>query len=125
MSETVAVDTGGERREGARTVSLRIPARLEYVALCRLALTGLVRLRALPDGLLAELKLAVTETVSNAVRHASGVADGRHVGVTYELHARKLVVEVTDESSADELSFEPRPDGAGARLRFSRDLTPT
>jgi anti-sigma regulatory factor (Ser/Thr protein kinase) len=46
--------------EGA-TVRLTIPARAEYITLCRLALTGIARVRDLPDQVLADLKLALTE----------------------------------------------------------------
>ena len=52
----------------APTVRLTIPARAEYISLCRLALTGIGRLRQLSDELLADLKLALTEAASNSVR---------------------------------------------------------
>ena len=51
-------------------VRLTIPARPEYVTLCRLALTGLSRFRDFSHETLADLKLALTEACSNAVRHA-------------------------------------------------------
>jgi serine/threonine-protein kinase RsbW len=68
--EATLVETAGEEREGMRTVRLRIPARAEYVALARLALTGLADIVSLSEELLADLKLALTEAVSNSVRHA-------------------------------------------------------
>ena len=52
------------------TVRLTIPARAEYITLCRLALTGIARVRDLSDEVLADLKLALTEAASNSVRHA-------------------------------------------------------
>src|SRR5580765_2947673 len=57
---------------GVRSIRLRIPAKAEYITLCRLALTGLAQLRPVPDDTLADLKLALTEAVSNSVRHAYG-----------------------------------------------------
>ena len=57
---------------GGRAVTLRIPAKPEYITLCRLALTGLAQLREFPDDAMADLKLALTEAVSNSVRHAYG-----------------------------------------------------
>src|SRR2546421_9800470 len=90
---------GGE----GRMVRLIIPARPEYITLGRLALTGIGRLRALSDELLADLKLALTEAASNSVRHAYA---GEHVGVveiSYELHPDRLVIEVTDEGGG----FDP------------------
>src|SRR5256712_10777542 len=85
---------GGE----GRMVRLTIPARAEYITLCRLALTGIGRLRELSDELLADLKLALTEAASNSVRHAYGeVRDVGVVEIAYELHSDRLVIEVTDD----------------------------
>ena len=60
-------------------VRLRIPARAEYIILCRLALTGIARLRSLSDELVADLKLALTEAASNSVRHAAAERGRREV----------------------------------------------
>jgi len=61
------------------TVRLTIPARAEYITLCRLALTGIARVRELSDEVLADLKLALTEATSNSVRHA--YSGDEHAGV--------------------------------------------
>ena len=61
------------------TVRLTIPARAEYITLCRLALTGIARVRDFSDEVLADLKLALTEAASNSVRHAYAGDD--HAGV--------------------------------------------
>jgi serine/threonine-protein kinase RsbW len=134
----------------AVTVRLTIPARAEYITLCRLALTGIGRLRELSDELLADLKLALTEAASNSVRHAYG--EDREVGmveISYELHPDRLVIEVTDEGEgfdpasaagqadelsegglgiaiiraiADEFEIGAQPGGKGSRLRFAKAL---
>ena len=135
---------------GAVTLRLTIPARAEYITLCRLALTGIGRLRELSDELLADLKLALTEAASNSVRHAYG--ETRDVGVveiSFELHSDRLVIEVTDEGEgfdptaakghsdelsegglgiaiiraiADEVEIGVLPGGKGSRLRFAKAL---
>ena len=58
--------------EGAAVheVRLTIPAKPEYITLCRLALTGISRFRELSEETLSDLKLAITEACSNSVRHA-------------------------------------------------------
>ncbi len=94
--------------DGSRTVRLTIPAKPEYITLSRLALSGLSRVRVLPDATLADLKLALTEACSNSVRHAYGDGEG-HVDISFELHDDRLVVEVSDDGSG----FEP--EGAGAQ----------
>jgi serine/threonine-protein kinase RsbW len=134
----------------AVTVRLTIPARAEYITLCRLALTGIGRLRELSDELLADLKLALTEATSNSVRHAYGDKDPGVVEISYELFSDRLVIEVTDEgegfdpaaaeASADELSegglgiaiiraiadeveIGAQPGRKGSRLRFAKALS--
>jgi serine/threonine-protein kinase RsbW len=131
------------------TVRLTIPARAEYITLCRLALTGIARLRELSDELLADLKLALTEAASNSVRHAYGDADVGVVQISYQLFPDKLVIEVVDEGEgfdpvaaegnaddlsegglgiaiiraiADEVEIGAQPGGKGSRLRFEKAL---
>jgi serine/threonine-protein kinase RsbW len=133
----------------AVTVRLTIPARAEYISLCRLALTGIGRLRELSDELLADLKLALTEAASNSVRHAYGDQDPGVVEISYELFSDRLVIEVTDEGEgfdpvaaevtgdelsegglgiaiiraiADEVEIGAQPGGKGSRLRFEKAL---
>jgi serine/threonine-protein kinase RsbW len=134
----------------ALTVRLTIPARAEYITLCRLALTGIGRVRELSDELLADLKLALTEAASNSVRHAYGGEDVGVVEISYELHPDRLVIEVTDEGEgfdpaeaegrpdelsegglgiaiiraiADEVEIGAQPGGKGSRLRFEKALS--
>jgi len=89
-----------------REVRLRIPAKPEYITLCRLALTGISRLRPLGDETLADLKLALTEACSNSVRHAYSDGEGS-VNIRYELHADRLVIEVVDDGEG----FDPSQSG--------------
>ena len=134
----------------AVTVRLTIPARAEYITLCRLALTGIARLRELSDELLADLKLALTEAASNSVRHAYGDKDAGVVDISYQLFSDRLVIEVTDEGEgfdpaeaegsaaelsegglgiaiiraiADDVEFGAQPGGKGSRLRFEKALS--
>lgn len=94
------MDTNGH----IQAIRLTIPARPEYITLGRLALTGIARLRSEPlsQEALGDLKLALTEACTNSVRHA--YADGQgSVQILYELHADRLVVEVSDDGEG----FEP------------------
>jgi serine/threonine-protein kinase RsbW len=135
---------------GHRTVRLIIPAKAEYITLCRLALTGLSRLRPFPAEVLADLKLAITEAASNSVRHAYPDDRRGFVDVSFELHGDHLAIEVADNGSgfdpeaeagdeadalsegglgiaiiraiADEFEIGSRVDGTGSRLRFVKAL---
>jgi serine/threonine-protein kinase RsbW len=137
--------------DGQAVVRLTIPARPEYITLCRLALTGLAQVMTLSEELLADLKLALTEAASNSVRHAYGDDEGL-VEITYELHGDRLAIEVADDgegfvhdstpqlddaegmsegglgiaiirSIADEFDVGARPNGRGSRLRFVKLLS--
>jgi serine/threonine-protein kinase RsbW len=143
-TETNGVDNGSS------VVRLRIPARAEYITLCRLALTGLGRIRQVPDETLADLKLALTEATSNSVRHAYSSHGDGHVDIVYELQNDRLTIEVLDNGGgfeplseasltdgelsegglgiaiiraiADELEIESSPVARGSRLRFVKLL---
>ncbi len=136
--------------DGAREIRLRIPAKPEYITLCRLALTGIAQVREITDDAMAELKLALTEAVSNSVRHAYGPGGDGHVEVTYDLRPDELAIEVLDDgegfdpeegpsfegeelfegglgiaiirSVADEFEIESAPGKRGSRLRFAKRL---
>jgi serine/threonine-protein kinase RsbW len=150
MSDAFATNHAGN--DGARAITLRIPAKAEYITLCRLALTGLSQLRSITDDTMADVKLALTEAVSNSVRHAYGSSGGGHVDVRYELAPDRLGIEVVDDgegfdpdeapsfhddgelsegglgiaiirSIADEFEIESAPGRRGSRLRFVKHLT--
>jgi serine/threonine-protein kinase RsbW len=141
--------TGATTRDEGAIVRLTIPARPEYITLCRLALTGIARVRALPEELLADLKLALTEAASNSVRHAYAANGPGLVEISYELLPDRLVIEVSDEGAgfdpgapprspeelsegglgiaiiraiADEVEIGVHPHGKGSRLRFEKSL---
>jgi serine/threonine-protein kinase RsbW len=150
MSEIAPAEQQLVERDGARAIRLRIPAKPEYITLCRLALTGIAQLREIDDDTMAELKLALTEAVSNSVRHAYGPNGDGHVDVTYDLLPDKLAIEVVDDgagfdpeeapafqgdelsegglgiaiirSIADEFEIESAPGQRGSRLRFAKRL---
>ena len=132
-----------------RAIRLAIPARPEYISLCRLALTGLSHVQELSEETLADLKLALTEACSNSVRHAYPNGEGV-VEVSYTLAADRIVIEVCDNGEgfdladrsaadadqltegglgiaiiraiADEFELGPGDDGRGSRLRFAKLL---
>jgi len=150
MAQTDVAQPGQTQNDGhdaGRCVRLTIPARAEYITLCRLALTGLSALRPFSEELLADLKLALTEACSNSVRHAYAGGGAGVVEIVYDLQPDRLVIEVTDEGEgfdpdetgapgeglsegglgiaiiraiADEVEIGQRPQGKGSRLRFEK-----
>jgi len=134
----------------ARTVSLTIPARPEYITLGLLALTAIAGVRPFSDETLHDLKLALTEACTNSVKHAYDEMGGGSVDIVYELQPDRLAVEVGDAGTG----FDPEAaatngdeleegglgiaiiraltdeveiaecEGGGSRLRFVKFLTP-
>ena len=140
---------GSVRGERDGIVALTVPARAEFIALGRLALTGLARTRVLSAEIVADLKLALTEACSNSVRHAYDEGREGVVEILYELSDDRIAIQVTDDGSGfdpeileraqeeldegglgiaiiraltDELEIGARPEG-GSRLRFTKYLT--
>jgi serine/threonine-protein kinase RsbW len=146
---TTAASTDNDQENGAMRVSLTIPAKAEYITLGRLALTGLLRPRSLPEETVGDLKLALTEACTNSVRHAYPDGPGA-VQILYELRPDRLVIEVSDDGRgfdysepvgdeeeltegglgiaiiralADEFELGGREGGHGSRLRFMKLLS--
>jgi serine/threonine-protein kinase RsbW len=78
------------------TVRLTIPAKTDYLVLCRLVLSGIAMQVRMSEIELADLKLAVTEVCGNAVQH-SGTAQPGVVRVVYEVGADAVEVSVEDD----------------------------
>jgi anti-sigma regulatory factor (Ser/Thr protein kinase) len=89
LIESTPVDT-------TNVIRLSIPAKPEYITLCRLALTGLARVRSFPDELVAE-----DDESDELTEGGLGIAIIRSI--------------------ADELDIERRASG-GSRLRFVKLL---
>ena len=131
-------------------IALSIPARAEYIALCRLALAGVARAQELSDEAVADLKLALTEACSNSVRHAYDQGREGVIDIRYELGGDRIEVEVCDDGNGfdpevlgraaetldegglgiaiiravtDELDIAVGPEGKGSRLRFTKYLS--
>lgn len=97
---------GGAARavsEGQR-VSLTIPAKPEYLAVCRLALTALGRWAGVGEDTVSDLKLAVSEALSILIQgldsadrgDAAGPAvDTPELRLTFDLFADRWVIRVS------------------------------
>jgi serine/threonine-protein kinase RsbW len=109
-SADIAAAHGSDGTE-ARVVRLTIPAKPEYITLCRLALTGLARVRPIQAEQLADLKLALTEAASNSVRHAYGAGREGHVQISYELGPDRIGIEIVDDGEG----FDPQDEGGDGR----------
>jgi serine/threonine-protein kinase RsbW len=146
------VEAAGIDMETA-TISLTVPAKPEYVIVCRLALDGLADAAPLTPEILSDLKLAVTEACANSIAHAYGNEIGL-IRVDVALEPERVLVQVADDgvgienpeigtfepeagnglreggmglalisALVDELHVGPGAGGRGTRVVFSKLLT--
>lgn len=105
-------DTDDGRQEHTTPdFELTLPARAENVAVVRHAMGGLGDALDVPDQVLADIKLAVTEACTNCVVHAYPDAEGP-MAVSAAVRGRKLTVVVADEGRG----IVPRADSPGLGL---------
>lgn len=89
------------------TVSLTLPARAEFVAVCRLIIAGLGQIAGLDQETVGDLKLAVTEGCAHMIA-ASG-AETAGLRVQFEVARNCWVVEVV-AAGGRENKYEPSSD---------------
>ncbi len=92
----------------SEAVQLRFPARADLL-LARLAVTGVARRMALGRTEVADLKLAVTEACSNAVRHAYSPAGSGEIELELLASDDRLDLVVADHGAGIALPVPPPP----------------
>jgi anti-sigma regulatory factor (Ser/Thr protein kinase) len=83
-------------------IKVDIPANLSAPRAAREALDGLKG--RIPEGVLENARLLVSELITNSVRHA-GLTEGATIGLRTDLSVNRLRVEVTDAGPG----FDPEP----------------
>lgn len=102
--------TEGEDGRLMEPVSLKIPSRPEYVLLARLVVAQIGQIAELGQGEIYDLKLAVTEAVTNAIRHA----DVESLEVEYLARPKSVEITVRDDGGgfdAGDLAISPDSEG--------------
>jgi anti-sigma regulatory factor (Ser/Thr protein kinase) len=122
--------------------TLVIPARPDYLSVCRQALAGAVGGIAVSDDALEDLKLVLSEMCANAIVHGYGANEGL-IEVEFCTSDEEIVLTVTDhgagfgddlasvhrgmgmsllEHLCDRHTIEPNRSSGGASVSFSRAL---
>jgi serine/threonine-protein kinase RsbW len=92
-------------------LELTVPARPENVAVVRHAMGGLGDAVHVPDQVLSDIKLAVTEACTNVVVHAYPGGEGP-LGVRAKIDDELVTIVVVDRGRG----ITPRPDSPGLGL---------
>jgi len=106
-----------ERSATPRTdVKLTLPARPENVAVVRHVLGAFAESMRLPDELIEDLRLAVTEACTNVVRHAYPDGDPGAVEVSIEPRGERVKIVVADTGRGIGTSSDTSGPGLGLPL---------
>jgi serine/threonine-protein kinase RsbW len=106
-----------EYPETPRTaVRLTLPARAENVAVVRHVLGAFAESLRLPDELIEDLRLAVTEACTNVVRHAYADGDPGAVEISIEPREERVRIVVADSGRGIGTSSDTSGPGLGLPL---------
>ena len=97
MTESIDTRTTPGRPSPPATVTLDVPAKAPSVGTARRRLGAFVATHADDSGLTAAVRLAVSEAVSNAVRHAYDAGETGSIHIRAELRDDELWVTVADD----------------------------
>jgi serine/threonine-protein kinase RsbW len=94
-----------------QVVELEVPSSPEYVAIVRQAVEGIARRMDFDDVQVEDLKLAVGEACTNAVRHGCAKDELQHIAVRCIVLNDGLSVEIRNEIAACDVPLVPiQPD---------------
>jgi len=102
----------GEQDSGGSDVRLTLPARPENVAVVRHVLGAFAEALQLPDPVIEDMRLAVTEACTNVVRHAYSDGEPGPVEILIRPEGDTLQVVVSDRGRG----LTPSSDTAGPGL---------
>jgi len=89
--------------------SLTIPSQLEEIDSARRWLAAHARAEGVSEAQVSDLELAVTEVVSNVIRHGYAGAAGREVKLTLAIDNEEVRIEVIDSAA----EFDPTREAPG------------
>jgi serine/threonine-protein kinase RsbW len=78
-------------------IEMNIPAKPEYVGVIRLTLAGITNRMGYSNGEVEDIKIAVSEACTNAVRHAYHEDEAGKMVVGFAIYQDKLEVIVADQ----------------------------
>ena len=112
MGSETSHERGEERSAGGSDVRLTLPARSENVAVVRHVLGAFAEALQLPDPVIEDMRLAVTEACTNVVRHAYAGSEPGPIDVLIRPADDALEIVVSDQGRG----MGPSPDTGGPGL---------
>ncbi|SHN32022.1 anti-sigma B factor RsbW [Gracilibacillus kekensis] len=84
-------------------IEMRVPAKAEYVGVVRLSTSGIANRMGFSYEEIEDLKVAISEAMSNATEHAYENEEGGEVTVGFALYPDRLEVMVADRGESFDL----------------------
>lgn len=84
-------------------IEMTIPAKAEYIGVIRLSLSGIANRMAFSYEVIEDLKVAVSEAITNAVTHAYGKDDIGEVKLGFGIYEDRLEMMVADRGVSFDL----------------------
>lgn len=85
-------------------VEMRVPAKAEYVGVVRLSISGIASRMGFTYEDIEDLKVVISEAVTNTVEHAYDVEDEGEVTIGFGIYDNRLEVMVADHGGSFNLS---------------------
>lgn len=92
-------------------IEMRVPAKAEYVGVVRLSISGIANRMGFSYEAIEDLKVAISEAITNAVTHAYDDQDQGEVTVGFGVYEDRLEIMVADHGGSFKL--EEIKDGIG------------
>lgn len=89
--------------------TISIPASADYIATVDDFLEGWLREKKVPEDTIADLAIAVTELVNNAIKHGSRKDEKKKVMVALEYQKGTVIATVTDQGDGFDPDSIPNP----------------
>ncbi|HEX9236997.1 MAG TPA: ATP-binding protein [Actinomycetota bacterium] len=104
-------------------LELTFPPKPEYVSTARHTVAALARLHEIPDEVVDDIKLAISEACTNAVATNTRVGEGDPVRVVASLDGEAIVIEVFDVGGIDPELLERTVEFDSEEFSFERGLS--
>lgn len=84
-------------------IEMKVPAKPEYVGVVRLSISGIASRMGFSYEEIEDLKIAISEAMSNATTHAYEEVDGGEITIGFGLYENRLEIMVADRGDSFDL----------------------
>lgn len=86
-------------------IEMKVPAKPEYVGVVRLSISGIASRMGFSYEEIEDLKIAISEAMSNATTHAYEEEDGGEITIGFGLYENRLEIMVADRGDSFDLEM--------------------